>query len=182
MISDKEYELIRDLNKLLKKYGPEAFEAVARIYCSQDFNEKIASILMANATIGRTGVSSRKFSAKELAKLKDTEPKKYEIITLFVEEFKAGRILPSLKDAKRFVAENNLPEIRAESRLKAISQLTGSLLKLPQEELEKIFNELSKQGKSDSSLSQWSEIISKGMSRSNKPPQTAKQQKHPSQS
>jgi hypothetical protein len=181
MINDKEYELLRDLAKLLKKYGPEAFEAVAKIYSSQDFNQKFASILMANATIGRKSVSNRKSSAIELAKIKESEPKKYEIITLFVEEFKAGRILPSLKDAKRFVAENNLPEIKAEYRLKAISQLTGSLLKLSQEELEKLFNELSKQGKSDSSLSQWSDIITKGMSRSHRPLQTSTQKKHLSQ-
>lgn len=168
MINEKEYALIRDLAALLRKHGPEAFEAVARLLSSPEFIDMLTEILMTTATVGRASISSRRPLALELEKLKEVEPEKYGIINSFIEAFKARRILPSLKDVKVFVAENNLPEIKAESRSKALSQLTRSLLRLSSEQLQKMLAELIKQGRSDSSLSEWSEIITKGMARSTK--------------
>lgn len=166
MIGEKEYALMLDLAKLLKKYGPETFESLAGLISSPEFTEKFSAVLVSTAKSGRADVSRRKSSTKGLSRLKNVEPEKYEIIQSFIAEFKAGRILPSLKEVNRFVAENNLPEIKAESRSRVISPLAHSLLELSPEDLRKILADLLKQGKSDSSLSQWGEIITKGMSRS----------------
>ncbi|HML02900.1 MAG TPA: hypothetical protein VK487_05950 [Candidatus Bathyarchaeia archaeon] len=168
MIDEKEYDLMLDLAKLLRKHGPQVFESLAGTLSSPEFVEKFTAILMGTARIGRAHVSNRSPLVRELNRLKEVEPKKYEIIKSFMAEFAAGQILPSLKDVNRFVAENGLPEIKATSRSRSISQLVHSLLKLPSEQLGKILAGLVKGRRSDSSLSEWSEIITKGMSRSTK--------------
>jgi hypothetical protein len=169
MISKKEHALMVDLAKLLKKHGPEAFESLSGSVFSPEFTEKFSSVLLKVAKIERNSVSRVNSSTRGFSKLKKTDPEKYEIIKSFVAKYKEGQILTSLKEVSRFVAENNLPEIKAASRSRAISPLTHSLLKLPSDQIQKLLTELLKQGKSDSSLSQWSDIISKGMSRSAKP-------------
>lgn len=168
MIGEKEYALMSDLAKLLRKHGSEAFESLARLLSSPEFIEKFSAILISTATIGRASVSSRRPPARELSRLKEVEPERYGLIKSFMVEFETRRILPSLKDVNRFVAENNLPAVKAESRSRSLSQLVHSLLGLSSEELGKILAGLAKQGRSDSSLSEWSEIITKGMSRSPK--------------
>ncbi|MCW3998784.1 MAG: hypothetical protein NWE93_00920 [Candidatus Bathyarchaeota archaeon] len=166
---EKEYELIADLAKLLKKYGPEPFEKLAKRICTPEFTEKLANALLTTAAVGRANLANRRPLTPGLESLKETQPEKYQIIHKFLDEFKERRILSTMKDVQMFAIENNLPEIKGNSRSKVISQLTYALMELQPEQLKRLLDELIKQGQSDSSLSQWSEIITKGMARSNKP-------------
>ena len=60
---------------------------------------------------------------------------KYQLLMRFYNELITKAVLPTLNDIKEIATEIGLPEVRVESRQKAISPLIGSSVKSPYDEL-----------------------------------------------
>lgn len=167
MRTQRELDLLIDLAKLLKKYGPETFDSLAELISSPEMIEKLPHILTQVAKMARTtSKTKRKTRQKQapsiprsLINLESVDPEKYQLLMKAYTDLITKTVLPSLKDIKEFAIECELPEIRAESRQRAISPLISSLIKLPNEELKAKIHLLKKYDTGDRSLEGWSNII-----------------------
>lgn len=156
-----------DLAKLLKKYGPERFELLATMISSPDFINKFSAVLRTSARVYRTRANPTRVSlVAEILRLRESDSKKYELLISFENKLRTGRILPTLKRMKSFAVTNGLTEIHAKSRSSAIQQLIRSMLSLSADQLEKVVSRAVESSDSSGGLNEWSEIITKKMSRS----------------
>ncbi len=172
MKGDQELDLLADIVRLYKKYGPDIFERLASRVASPEFASVLSSILGTTARVSRQISPKRKASLKsEMDKLKEEQPEKHLMLESFALDLKAGLLLTNLRDMRRFAAENGLPHITADTRKEAIPQFMRGLIPLPMGELTKVLFHARETQTYTSSLSQWSEIITKGMTRS--PPNRA---------
>lgn len=167
MKTQRELDLLVDLAKLLKKYGPEPFESLAASISSPEMAQHLSSILTQVAKTGRTiPKTKRKAEQKRgpsvprsLTALESVEPEKYQLLMNFYTKLIRKTVLSSLRDIKEFAIDCGLPEVRAKSRQKAISPLIGSLVKLPNEQLIAKIQSLKKYDLGDRSLEGWSDLI-----------------------
>jgi len=165
--TEKELNLLVDIAKLIRKYGPEPFESLAQSILSPQLSQDLSNILMQTSKVARAiSEEKEKYKTKEespilrsLLALKRKEPEKYRLLTNFHNGLVTKTLLPSLREIKEFASDCGLPEIRAESRQKAISPLVGSLAKLPYEQLAEKIKSIRKHGKEDRSLEGWTNII-----------------------
>jgi hypothetical protein len=174
MIGEKEAELLSDVARLVRKYGSATVKSLAESLSSREFTEQVAAILNAAASLNVSKPQGKMPSLSlELSRLRDSDPKKYAVIRQFKEDLEIGDLLPTLKELKRFATENNLREPTSHSRAEAIPSLIRQLVGLPNAQLERaishlerVIGHLERGSKTGSSLSQWSDIITQGMSRS----------------
>ena len=166
MNEQREFDLLADIAKLIKKHGPDAFERLAGLTSSPEFAERLTTVLTASATVAKASrpkgtpkISARDFRAS-LVKLSDTEPEKSQIITKFFDDLVAKSVLPTSEHIKRFSADIGTELSASKTRNEAIIALTQSLLPLPLEQLAEKFGLFtSTTGKDDRSLEGWSNII-----------------------
>lgn len=167
MRTQRDLDLLVDIAKLLKKYGPEPFESLAESILSPEMAQNLSRILTQVAKIART-IPKTEIQTKpkqepsipmSLTALKNTEPEKYQLLMIFNTDLIAKKFLPSLRDIKEFAIECGLPKVRAKSRQKAISPLITSLIKSSTEQLRVQIQSLKKYEISDRSLEGWSNII-----------------------
>lgn len=169
MKTKRELDLLIDLAKLLKKYGPGSFESLAESISSPETAQKLSVVLVQVAKIGRTipktkrNIRHKKEPSipKSLIILEKIEPQKYKFLMNFYNDLIVKKILPSLRDIKEFATDCGLPEIRAESRQKAIGPLISLLIKFSNEQLIAKIQSLKKHDTSDRSLEGWSDVILK---------------------
>ncbi|MBA7501486.1 hypothetical protein ES706_00056 [subsurface metagenome] len=167
MKTQRESDLLIDLAKLLKKYGPETFEALASTISSPETTQHLSAILAQVARTGRTTPKTKEGSQmrqrpsvpRSLVALERAEPQKYRLLMGFHTSLVEKKILPSLRDIVDFAMECGLPEVRAKSRKDVISPLIGSLAKLPIEQLTEKIQLRNHAG--DRSLEGWGNIILK---------------------
>jgi len=167
MTENEEYALMVDLAKLLKKHGPERFELLATMISSPEFIEKFSGILRTSARVYRAKASPTRTSlAAEVLRLRDLDSRKYELLVSFENKLRTGRILPTLKQMRGFAVTNGLPEIQARSRSSGIQPLIRSMLPLSTEQLAAVVSHAVESSVSRGGLNDWSELITKKMSRS----------------
>lgn len=166
-MSDKpEFELLIEIAKLLKKYGPEAFESLAQGLSSPEFSERLASILTASARIGRS--EQKKAESKRMTKdfrlsvieLGETEPEKSALLLTLYDSLMAKTLLPTLREIQIYVSDMGLPPVKVTTRDKTIVPLIKTLMNLPINELKdklSVIKPVSTQD--DRSLEGWSNII-----------------------
>ena len=167
MKTQRELDLLVDLVKLLKKYGPEPFESLAASISSPEMTHHLSVILTQIAKIGRgipktkrkAGPKEKPYVPRSLAALKSVEQEKYQLLMSFYNDLIEKRVLPSLRDIEEFAVDRGLPEVRAKSRQRAISPLIGLLIKLPNEQLIAKVESLKRFDMDDRSLEGWSNII-----------------------
>lgn len=167
MTTQPELDLLIDLAKLLKKYGPEPFESLAESISSPEMAQHLSRILIQVTKTARTipktkrekGLKQEPSIPKSLITLEGVEPEKYQLLMSFYTNLTAKTLLPSLRDIKEFAMECGLPEVRAKSRQKAISPLISSLVKFPNEQLIGKIQSVKKYDMSDRSLEGWTNII-----------------------
>lgn len=167
MKAQRELDLLVDLAKLLKKYGPEPFESLAESISSPGIAQHLSGILTQVAKTGRTipktrrekGLKQEPSIPKSLITLESVEPERYQLLMNFYTNLTAKAVLPSLRDIKEFATDSGLPEVRAKSRQKAISPLISSLVKFPNEELIAKIQSAKRYDTSDRSLEGWTNII-----------------------
>ncbi|MFH1774112.1 MAG: hypothetical protein ABH874_04035 [Methanobacteriota archaeon] len=167
MRKKQELDLLVDIVKLLKKYGPEPFELLAESISSPEMRQRLPLILTEVAKIARTiPKTTRETRPKQgqsipraLITLEGVDLGKYQLLMNFYTDLVAKTVLPSLRDINEFARRLGLQEVRAKSRQKAISPLITSLIKFSTEELRVQIQSLKKYEIGDRSLEGWSNII-----------------------
>src|SRR5687767_11741141 len=101
-----ELELLVEIAKLLKKYGPETFEKLAENLSSPEFSERLTSVLFTTARAARS--IKKDFSAEpkqtprdfrsSLVALAKTESEKSDLLIKFYDGLSAKLLLPTLRD------------------------------------------------------------------------------------
>jgi hypothetical protein len=172
MSEQREFELLTDIARLLRKYGPDAFEELARYVEKPDFIDHLAAIFNAFARVGRKkipyaiGVSrethGRSGVQKLLRELEENEPAKYQVLSIFYNDLLVKNVFPSLREIKAFALDNGLVLPKATSRDKAILPLLKALSHLPTEEIKAILERTLMRAKGgDRTLEGWAGVILK---------------------
>lgn len=167
MRTQRELDLLVALAKLVKRYGPEAFESLAESISSTEMTQHLSGILTQVAkgartipkTERKTPLKQKTSIPKSLIALESVEPEKYQLLMNLYTDLTAKTALPTLRDIKGFAMECGLPEVRATSRQKAISPLINSLAAFPNEELIAKIQSVKKYDTGDRSLEGWANII-----------------------
>ena len=172
MTNEKEYDLLIDIIKLIKKYGFETFEDLAKELSSPSIQEKLPEILsktvksvkkypIKQPRSKKTTDSPRSFRAK-LSKLKETEPEKGRILLNFYDDLLSKRCLPNVRDIENFISDAGLRPLTAKARQNAIIPFLKQLVLFEVTEIEKLLINVPPLVKdNDRSLAGWSDIILK---------------------
>lgn len=173
MINKKEYDLIIDLSKLLKKFGPDTFLSLADKFSNPEIFNSISNILYITVK-NKPNVTAIKKKKKKtigiqieelLEKIKELEPDKYNLLTNFYNRFISKSILPNIKEIKAFVVNNKIPIPEIKSRDRAALNLIEYLSKLPSDkinimtDIKRNPSTINKNEDSDRSLQGWTDII-----------------------
>ena len=167
MSEDKKLDLLMDLAKLLKKYGPEPFENLAESISSLEITERLKKLLKGSVSISRSvsipldsGADRVPRTVREkLEALRNSEPQKYELLINFHASLLAKVILPALRDIRDFTRDHGLHEITSKGRSDAVSQLIKQLIPLSYEDLREKLSSLRLHRDGDRSLEAWSDLI-----------------------
>jgi hypothetical protein len=167
MINRSDIDLLADMSKLLKKYGPETFESLANLLSSQDTVRHLSYILRQtinvtekNEEIKEKSKSSQKNAVpNSLTAIIDSEPEKYKILMSLYNELVEKKVLLSLRNIKDFAMDSGFRDIIVKSRKEAIRKLINLLVELPQNELSGKLKNIKRYGTNDRSLEGWTNII-----------------------
>ena len=170
MSEAKDIELLADIARLLKKYGPKTFEDLAHQLSEGHLLDSLVSILDASAqsvrrSKGKPGgkriVSIKPDGLTELiTRIAEEEPDKAKVLKGIHEKLVAKSILSSLKAIRNFAEDNGLRPVKATSREKSILPLVRDLASLPLDRLDRIFSDISHlQESGERTLEGWSGII-----------------------
>ncbi|MET0647612.1 MAG: hypothetical protein ABW208_13430 [Pyrinomonadaceae bacterium] len=169
MTNNNEYDLLSDLARLVKKYGPETFETLASQLSRPDFIYQLAEIISTTAKASRIA-RPRKAQGRttkprvdfrtSLVELGESEPDKSVMLVQLLDGLMSKAFLPTLRDVRAFVQDNGLPLVKAKTRDKTIVPLVKSLLPMPTEEISMLLRKIQPtQVRNDRSLAGWSDII-----------------------
>ncbi len=167
MTENRDFDLLADVARLLKKYGPEAFEHLAENLSSPEFFERLISILRTSAKAGATVKAAKRPVRKKqspadfrtsIVSLRDKE--KSDLLLKFYDDLMAKTILPTLRSLQSFVSDAGLPPFKAKIREKAVVQVVKNLMVLSLEELQLLLSTIRQvPSQDDRSLEGWSNII-----------------------
>ena len=169
MTKERELELLQDILKLLRKYGPESFELLADSLSSGELADDLSRILTQAARRSKgfdqsgkkRGETQPRPIPKSLSNLEKADPQKYGILVEFYGNLAAKRILPLLSDVRQFAAELGLPGVRASSRPKAIHQIIDALVVIPYDRIKELIQWITMHPSNDRSLEAWGRVIMK---------------------
>ena len=168
MIEGREFDLLADIAKLLRKYGPEAFETLANSLASPNIAQSLVDVLSRTATIAsKQPASNRSLGTgkgagsilDELAYIEPKDPQKHRLLATLYQALQDKSVLPTLRELKNFATDCGLPVIKADARQRAIGPLMRSLFLLPREDLEARIKTIESYSRNDKGLERWSEII-----------------------
>lgn len=169
MNKETEFDLLVDLSKLLKKYGPETFDRLREQMSAPEFVARLTDLLsgavrVARTLPARTGSERRPLSQKEvrssLVALGVTDPEKRDLLVRFYDELTAKIVLPTAQDLRGFAARVGLGFLEIRSRPQAVVALLEDLRSRPLDELTVLVADLkTAAGSDDRSLESWSRII-----------------------
>ena len=170
MSNRPEFELLSEIAKLLKKYGPETFESLSENLSSPEFSECLVSVLTTAAKVGRTTRAKEVKTTEQRRSPRDfrsslvaigkTEPEKSALLVKFYDGLTAKTFLPTLRDVQAFVSDTGLPPVKAKARHKAIVPLVKALLPLSLEDIKAKLSVIKRVPvQDDRSLEGWSNLI-----------------------
>ncbi len=170
MNEGREFDLLVDLSKLLKKYGPEVFDQLAKQLSAPEFVDRLTNLLSEAARAAQAVSASRahtpqkQTSQKELraslVALGKVEPEKGSLLLRLYDEFMAKSTLPTAQDLRNFAARAGLDSLELRSRPQAIVALLEALRGRSLEELTALVADLNTTGAhNDRSLENWTRII-----------------------
>ncbi len=169
MTDRNEFDLLVEIAKLVRKYGPETFERLATQISKPEFAQRLSDIVLVMATSSRTAQKNKGQLAvkqpqgnfrSELIELKKSDEEKGELLLRLYDCLMEKTLLPTLRDMKAFASDNGLPLPKATARDKAIIPLIKALLTLPLGELKTRLQRLRPSSDSnDRGLEGWSNII-----------------------
>lgn len=172
MINDsKQFELLEEIAKLLKRYGKETFYELATILRDPNLSNQVADSLenIANRPFKKKRTQKRLSAAEERIKFRETlvdlgksEPEKSKILLSLLDSLHNKTILPSLRGLNDFISDHGLPIPKAKSRGKVIISFVKNCKNLPLNDLQQLnFPDDQQQTRdnSDRSLEGWGKVI-----------------------
>jgi hypothetical protein len=169
MSQEGKFELLIDIARLIKKYGPDTFEELANYLRKKETFNSLIELLKTSSKAAKV-VSSptliiqaekKKVGIKGfLSRMEKTEPIKAHILSAFHDELLAKAVLPNLREIKDFASDSGLRLITAGSRDKAIFPLLKDLGTRQIDEIKTIINNANRMAqRSDRTLEAWTGII-----------------------
>ena len=166
----KELDLLYDLAKLIKKYGTETFEGLAKQMSKPDFIQQFVEILSTTAKASRTAPKSKRKSASQgsrvdfrssLINLGKSEEEKSALLVQLYDGLMSRSLLPTLREMRDFVLDHGLPSIKSPARDKAIVPFVKTFLSMPLEDVKMYLKDIrpTSSYNDDRSLEGWSNII-----------------------
>lgn len=170
MNARKQFDLLIDITRLLKKYGPDAFDDLAKALQKPETLEHLSVILQASSNAARKAGSlkekkgyrtGKKVSAEDfLLNLENAQPAKASILASFHDDLIAKNALPSLRDIRALAVDKGLELVKAKSRDKAILPLLKDLANRPIEDIQAIVEDVKYRSQNgDRSLQGWTGVI-----------------------
>jgi hypothetical protein len=166
MNNNKEFDLLTDLAKLMKKYGPATFETLGEQISNPEFTKVLVDVLRTTANtyraLPRTKSRSRSKPPKGafLSGLSRSDAEKYALLMDLYDGLKNQSVLPTLREMKDFAADNGLPPVKSTSREKALIPFVRTFLKMPVEEVREYLRRIHPtRSTGDRTLEGWSQII-----------------------
>lgn len=166
----KQFDLLVDITRLLKKYGPDEFDDLAKALQKPETLEHLIAIIQASSHAsrkagslkGKKGYSTgKKVSAgKFFRDLENVQSAKARILANFHDDLMAKNALPSLRDIRALAVDKGLEPVRAKSRDKAILPLLKDLANRPIEDIQAIFEGVKFRSQNgDRTLQGWTDVI-----------------------
>lgn len=167
MNSNREFDLLSDIGRLMKKYGPATFERLAEQLTNPNFTKILTDVLNTTAQTYRSLPKTTKRTSQSkpangsfLSRLNRSDAEKYALLMDLYDDLKNQAILPTLREMKNFAADSGLPPIKSKSREKALIPFVRSFLKMPVEEVREHLKRIHPTRSSgDRTLEGWSQII-----------------------
>lgn len=173
MSEERDVELLADIARLLKKYGPEPFEKLAQKFKEGRLVENLLSILEASARAGRQSKKSlgkkrspvkKKDGVTELLqRIEKDDPEKANVLKQLHQSLVGKMILPTLRDIRHFAEDNGLKPIKATGREKAILPLLRELAATPIDRISHMLSSVPHSGaEGERTLEGWAGVILDG--------------------
>lgn len=172
MIKQEDLNLLNDLVKLWKKYGPESFERLRNLLRSGEMPAEMESVLTTVTTSAKIKAMQKKTSVlkskemrphaeSQLPYLRNSQPAKYDILKQFYEEMREKKILAMTRDVVSFSAHIGLVVPKKASRDIIIGRIMTYLSQEPLEQIKIWVEEARKSGTTGQTLDEWADIILK---------------------
>jgi hypothetical protein len=167
---DLKFELLRDLARLIKRYGPATFSDLATYLRDQEGVSQLLSVLDTGARAGRhvradgVGATGRRplTTRALLAAMERSEPDKARVLKAFYEALTAKHILPTLHELRGFVDDSGLTRVVATTREKAVPPLIRDLARRTIPEIQTMLAGVRMEAvPGDRTLQGWADIILK---------------------
>ncbi len=161
---NKEYELLKDLAKLLQKHGPESFKSLALLFSDKELAETISNILFEvhhhSELIKKTQkkLSKNKTLRSSIIELNKDDPERTNLLLSIYDKLEENKYLPTLKQIRLFCEDNALKPISARSRKSAINQFVKVMMELSSSDISSV-KKLLDEKPEDRTLDGWSSII-----------------------
>lgn len=169
MNNKKEFDLLCDLARLLKKYGPEPFEGLASEISNPEFAERFVEVLRTTATVFRRLPRAERKSRirssgndfrSTLTSVEKSNAEKGALLIQLYDGLTTKSLLPTLREMKNFALDNGLPPLKSTSHEKAIIPFVKTFLQMPLEDIRDYLRRIQPSPSSDDrSLEGWSRII-----------------------
>lgn len=169
-MENKNLDLLNDIIKLLKKYGPDAFSDLSKFLKEEKFVETLADLINKISEEGKKqNIASKRtkpkisFKIREyLVALKESENEKAEILLDFYDKLYSQGNTLKLKDIKNYSSDIGYNLNKAKSKDDAISKLLKYLTSLSKNDIPNLLNQFKFfDNEGDRSLEGWSNIILK---------------------
>lgn len=166
MNNNKELDLLTDLAKLMKKYGPSTFETLGEQITNPNFTRVLVDVLSTTAKTYRTLPKTKNRSRSKpirgtfLSSLNTSDAEKYALLMDLYDGLKNQSFLPTLREMKDFASDNGLPPVKSSSREKALIPFVRTFRNMPVEEVREYLRRIQPTRSSgDRTLEGWSQII-----------------------
>lgn len=166
MSETSELDLLVEIAKLLRRFGPKTFESLAIELSRGELPAALASILASAAKVAPRSENRSKSPRTPsdlrpaLVALGESEPEKASLLLDVYDRLTDQSLLPTLRDIRMFAADAGLSVPKKGNRVETITSLIKNLQRLPAAELEAKCSALKSSGeRSDRSLEGWSRII-----------------------
>jgi hypothetical protein len=171
-----EFDLLADIAKLLRRHGPEAFEALAKSLSSPEWAARLVAILNASAKVARdVGTNGghqahRRELRSSLVELETNDPARSATLLKVYDALMSKSILPMLRDVHSFALEQGFPPLKASTRPKAVEELLRAMMSIPYEQVQRIISSMPVTSvRDDRSLEGWTRLILDENNRAKKP-------------
>lgn len=158
-MNDRACDLLVEIARLLRRFGPEPFEQLAREVSNAEFAASLERLLTGAAKNARVARRAPSGTKDVLADLKMDQPEKFAVLTELRQRLVEKQALPHLADVQAFEEKNGIQLTSGHSRARAIEGLVRALAPLPLDQVKRIAQSIPVTAEGRSDLKGWSDLI-----------------------